>query len=398
MRLPYLHGNIRQIHVKNCVTLHVAQNSLTDLPELNSLTFEDINELTFESYALNSTRVRPAIRFQILKSSVLVLPSHLFKGNLEDLLIKDSDISKIEAFAFTGIFNEISSVKIVNSTIKEVDPQAFKKLTIRSLDISDSKFQMNLPSRTFYDCHIRDIFIENCYFSLLNPSTVDVKEVQRLTVLNSTFGIIEGEAFMMDVSDRAIFSNNNVTMLHQSAFKGKSFILRLPCKLINLFLEGITMHPKSPNTRTQEVFFELNNNHIDFVHPERDISFCPNMKLQISKLYLRDSRNCEALRRIYEEKFFYDNSNSVFMRTNEDEQFETISYLNDRCKTDSKLFLLIIIFSSIFVLLLILVLVIFAYIRHKRKLHIMILPEPRTYKQTQIIMKVETHGLIKTDF
>lgn len=159
------------------------------------------------------------------------------------------------------------------------------------------------------------------------------------------------------------------------------------------------MHPKTPVTRTQDVYFEFNNNHIDFVHPEQDISFCPDMKLQVNKLYLRDARNCEAVSRIYENKFFNDNSNSIFMRTEEkDNSFETISYLNDRCRNDSNWFLILMILLAVVTLLLILIPAIFCYLRNKRKHNIMILPEPRTYRQTQIVMQVETHGLIKTDF
>jgi hypothetical protein len=158
------------------------------------------------------------------------------------------------------------------------------------------------------------------------------------------------------------------------------------------------MNSKTPNTRTQEVYFEFNNNHINFVHPERDIAFCPNMKLQISKLYLRDARNCEALGRIYESKFFNDNSNSIFMRIEEtDKEFESISYLNDRCRTDSNWFLILMIILAVVVLLVILIPALFCYLRNKKHLDI-VMPEPRTYRQTQIVMQVETHGLMKTDF
>lgn len=226
MRLPTLHGNIRQIHVKNCGFFLVPQDSLADLTDLNTLIFENIDELEFQKFSFNSTRRRPSIRLEIDKANVPNLPSHLLKGNLEELIITNSNISKIHAFAFTGIFNEISAVRIKNTTIQEIEAQAFKKLTILNLEIIDTTFQTNSVSRTFYDCHIQNIFIENSRFSMLNPSTFDVKEVQRLTIFNSTFGIIEGEAFMMDVSDRAIFSNNHVTMLHHSAFRGELEFVR----------------------------------------------------------------------------------------------------------------------------------------------------------------------------
>lgn len=158
------------------------------------------------------------------------------------------------------------------------------------------------------------------------------------------------------------------------------------------------MHPKTPNTRTQDVYFEFDNNRVDFIHPERDVSFCPNMKLSLSKFYLRDPRNCEAVSRFYENKFFNDNSNSIFMRIEAvNENFESISYLNDRCRTDSNWFLFLMIGLGTLLLLIIVLIAIFCYCRNRRKLDI-IMPEPRTYRQTQIIMQVETHGLMKTDF
>lgn len=221
MRLPRLDGNVRQIHVKNCQVLLVPPGSLDELPQLVGLKFENITELDFREYSFNAPRIQPAIRLEIIDSNVPVLPSHLLKGNLEELIVTNSNITRINAFAFTGYFNEISKIRFKSSTISEIEPQAFKKLTVHNLELIDTTFRMNSVSRTFYDCIIHDIRIENSFFSMLNPSTFDIKEVQRLIILNSTFGIIEGEAFMMDVSDIAIFSHNNVTMLHHGAFKGE---------------------------------------------------------------------------------------------------------------------------------------------------------------------------------
>lgn len=224
MRLPPLHGNLRQIHVKNCETFFVPADSLNDLAQLNGLKFENIGELDLREYSFNSTRHRPSIRVEIINSTVPNLPSHFIKGNLEELLVTDSHIGKIHVFALTGLFGEISTIRINNSQVGQIDAQAFKKLTIHNLELLASTFQLNSASRTIYDCHIQNIVIENSHFSLLQSSTFDAKEVQRLRIFNTTFGVIEGEAFMMDVSDRAIFSNNSVTMLHHSAFRGESCV------------------------------------------------------------------------------------------------------------------------------------------------------------------------------
>jgi len=349
------------------------------LPQLVGLKFENITELDFREYSFNATRIQPAIRLEIIDSNVPLLPSHLLKGNLEELIITNSNITKINAFAFTGYFNEISKISFSSSTIGEIEPQAFKKLTVRKLELINTTFQMNSVSRTFYDCIIHDISIENSHFTMLNPSTFDIKEVQRMMILNSTFGTIEGEAFMMDVSDIAIFSRNNVTTLHHAAFK------------------GLTMHPKTPTTRTRDVYFEFVDNSITSVNPKEDILFSPDLRLEVRNIYIGDPRSCEVLSGIYDLKFFKENANSVYMRT--DVTFEKLSYLHDHCRLDSNwLWILLISLAVVVVILLILIPVICCYLKNKRQHKIMILPEPRTYKQTQIVMQVETHGLIKTDF
>lgn len=137
---------------------------------------------------------------------------------------------------------------------------------------------------------------------------------------------------------------------------------------------------------------------MDFVHPEGDVMFHPDLKLQMSKFFLRDPRQCDNIGRLYEQKFFNDHSNVIFMRMEEqDPSFESISFLNDRCRSDSNLFWILLIILGVVVLLLFLIPFVFCYLRKKRKLDI-VMPEPRTYRQTQIVMQIETHGLMKTDF
>jgi hypothetical protein len=221
MRLPALYGNYHLLHVKNCESLLVPANSLSDLDQLTGIKFENIEKLDFHEFSFNQSRTRPSIRFEISNSTVPTLPSHFIKGNLHEMILTDSIVQKIHIFALTGFFSEINTFRINNTLIEEVESQAFKKLTIRNLEIINSEFRMNLMSNTFYDCHVQNFVIDSSSFTLLYPSTFDVKEVQRLTISNTTFGVIEGEAFMIDVSDRAIFSNNNISMLHHSAFRGE---------------------------------------------------------------------------------------------------------------------------------------------------------------------------------
>lgn len=56
---------------------------------------------------------------------------------------------------------------------------------------------------------------------MLKSSTFQLRDVETLRISNNTFGILEGEAFIMDISDKAIFNNNTISMMHFGAFQGK---------------------------------------------------------------------------------------------------------------------------------------------------------------------------------
>lgn len=160
------------------------------------------------------------------------------------------------------------------------------------------------------------------------------------------------------------------------------------------------MNTNIPRIRTGNVYFEFHNNQINFIHPIDDMSFNPSIQLQLSKLYFRDPQNCDTVNSINEKKFFSDNAHAIYLRLeNEDENFNSISYLNERCRDDSKWFMYLLIAIAVIVFLAILIPAFFCYLRYKRKKHInLIMPEPRTYRQTQIVMQIENTGLIKTDF
>lgn len=219
--MPRLQGNIRHIHVKNCENIFVPSGTIIDLPDLVMLTFENIGELNLQEFSFNSTRKRNAIQLEIINSSIPRLPPHFLKGNVDEIKIRDSVISKIHAFAFTGFFSEINAIKISSSVIGEIEAQAFRKLTIRNLEILNTTLQTDSASKSFYDCLIRNINIDSSRFATLQPSSFDVAEVQRFLIQNSTFGVIEGEAFVMEVSDRVIFNNNKVTAMSNAAFRGE---------------------------------------------------------------------------------------------------------------------------------------------------------------------------------
>lgn len=151
--------------------------------------------------------------------------------------------------------------------------------------------------------------------------------------------------------------------------------------------------------RTEEVTFHFRNNHVDYFNPDEDFSFCPNLHLNLQRLYLREPQSCEAVSRMTEKSFIHLNANSILIRTDEaNREFETVTAQFNRCRSDSTFWLVVgSVASVIGILLIIIIILVIVYCRKQRKLDV-IMPEPRTYKQTQIVMQIENCGLLKTDF
>lgn len=167
-----------------------------------------------------------------------------------------------------------------------------------------------------------------------------------------------------------------------------------------MFHIGITKHLKTATQRTEEVPFHFRNNHVDYFNPDEDFQFCPDLHLNLQQLTLREAQKCEVVSRMSEKSFYSLNANSILIRTDENNhEFETISIHNNRCQNDSVFWIIIISVSSVIVILIIIItaLVIFYYRKTRKRLEV-IMPEPRTYRQTQIIMQVENCNLLKTDF
>lgn len=222
-----LSGSARFISVKNCNDFHVPTDSMRSINDVNRIKFENIGNLELNQYSINLSPVQPPITIEIFNSTVANIPSHFVKGSINKLAIVDSHIKQISIFAFTGLRNSslcsmmMCDIVINNSTFDTIELQAFMKLTIHNLEVINSQFVGNSVSRTFYDCYIEQIQITSTFFARLLPLAFDLRDVQRFNIHNSTFGVIDGEAFVMNISDRAIFDNNEIHQLHNSAFRGK---------------------------------------------------------------------------------------------------------------------------------------------------------------------------------
>ena len=121
----------------------------------------------------------------------------------------------------------------------------------------------------------------------------------------------------------------------------------------------------------------------------------------MNSLFIVNPKSCDRINELHQKSFYNDHSNAIYVRITEElNEFNSMSHFrNSRCRNVTDWFWILMIILGVVVFLAILVpfLLCIYFRRQKRRLDV-VMPEPRTYRQTQIVMQIENHGLLKTDF
>lgn len=201
-------------------------------------------------------------------------------------------------------------------------------------------------------------------------------------MISNTIQQLNGECFRMNIQSGITIRNNTFTSLNNIAFRA-------------------ILVDSSYFTRNSEPMpFYFNSNYLDIIGGPQEITFNNQFNMRLSQIYLTEPITCATVSSLKYDLFIKHYSDTIYFRMSDESEFFTFSYIkNQKCVKESYL-LYIIIGVSILVFLIIVTLIIFLCIclkrRRERKLNI-VQPEGKTYRETQIVMQIENHGLLKTD-
>lgn len=190
----------------------------------------------------------------------------------------------------------------------------------------------------------------------------------------------------MKIENSIVINGNEFLTLHSSAFR-----------LIEVDPSYIKSEPMD---------FIFNNNFVNLNGGPDMIRFNDRFNVRITNLHFPSLISCIEVNELRDTEFLTHNADSIFVRigdlsSTDEKQYHTFNHaLNNKCADESYLNYIVIGMSTITGILLIIVLIA-AYIcikrrNEKRRLDI-VLPEPKTYRETQIVMQIENAGLLKTD-
>ncbi|KAL9873806.1 uncharacterized protein ACN427_012054 isoform 1-T12 [Glossina fuscipes fuscipes] len=394
MLLPRLLGSAYHVDISNCKALTINANALGDIQGLRKITFNNINNLILNKYALafpiHASNTPLVLRFE--KVNIEIIDSHAINGLIEEITFVDGHINTINPFAVTILKDHALLLKMDNISINCIESQAFKKFVVEQIDVRNCKFISSVPSKAFYEVEVLDTLnIIGVQFQDIHSRAFSFKMISKLTLIQNNFKSVDAEWLEAFIKEAVSIRENNFGQTSQIAFK------------------AIMLHRDYVSNEKMELRFS--NNIVSFRNQIRPLDFQDMFHLNIKRLYYDNEFSChdvDVTQQPPQPKsvFFQQHKDQLYFRfnSNADQSNDFIllsQFIATECREST--YWLYIVAPSIGLLLLLIIIIISTIVLFKQKtkrqqLKIEIIkPEQRTYKETQIIYQIENAGLLKTD-
>ncbi len=152
--------------------------------------------------------------------------------------------------------------------------------------------------------------------------------------------------------------------------------------------------------------FQFISNTIDIPDVTFTLTFAPAFRMRISKIYFLNPVSCAGAEILSHSEFVIEHGDSLFFKVDDvtlskdPTEYHTFSHIFSHLCIKASYLMYIIIGVVVFLILAVIIAVVVTVIvlkrRRARQLNV-VMPEGKTYRETQIIMQIENAGLLKTD-
>lgn len=355
-----------------------------ELTNINNLTFENFG-LTWNPYIqlnndyFNLRQNVPTLKIQIENCRVNKIGSYTFQGQISDISFKNSYIEDMTSFAFSSLL-QTENISFSNVTFNSVQSQSFKKFNTYNLIISDSTFNV-LPSRSFNDITVFDTFkIQNTSFDTIRSSAF-VIQAKSFEIINSQINVVEGEAFKVTTKGNVKIRSNVFNVTQSGAFF------------------GISLNKEATLTE-EEILFHSNT----FYSLEKD-SFKTNIS-SFSTKFVNNIVNQECDCKLTN---YYEGNPDEFYCMFQNKSLTVKEFKSHSCSILQGYSTVIIVVSVVLLLFILISMGLIFYFRRtcrktteyltdkNGKPISLIMPDGRTYRETELHVVVERADLLTTD-
>lgn len=384
--------------IHDCNRLHFGNKAINGIRNLRNVEISNVKSLQLDEYSLswdnyvsqNEDRLHlplnmiPSVRISIKNTHIEQISSYTFQGRLRELEFEDVVIENVAEFAFSSLLQN-GNIRLKNVELKNIHLQAFKKFSTENLLLSGVKADL-LPSRTFTDITVNQNFIiENCAFNTVRPSAFIIYNPIYFEVRDSRFEQLDGEAFRVTSRGSVNFKNNVFNTTNDGAFRGIT-----PTREESLNGHSIT--------------FDTNTFHV----LTRDSLATQDFTPRFVNIVLNSECDCKTTSNVFKNTEFYDEIQCLSPR--DGEPITLRNFENYECSLVASHATLIIVIGVVLILIILIAtgLVVYfkkvhntdKYGRNKESKNgklSLIVPDGKTYRETEVHVIVEKANLLTTD-
>lgn len=390
--------DLDEIKIKNCNRLHIGNKAIHALRNLRNIEISEVKSLQLDEYSLFwdnyvsqyedrihiAVNMLPSVRISIKDTHIDQIASYSFQGRLSEIEFDGVTVENMAEFAFSSLLQNVN-IRFKNVAIRNVHLQAFKKFSTENLLLSNVAADF-LPSRTFTDITVnRNFIIENCTFKTVRPSAFIVNNPVYFEVRNSRFEQLDGEAFRVMTRGSVSFKNNVFNVTNDGAFRG----------IVLTREESMNEH-----------FITFDSN--TFYVLTRDSLTTQDLTPRFVQIFLNVECDCKTISNVFKNSEFYDEIQCLSPRDGQPMTFR--NFESYECSLITSHATVIIVLGVVLILI---ILIVTALVVYYKKVHnsdkygrnkeskngklSLIVPDGKTYRETEVHVIVEKANLLTTD-
>lgn len=366
--------NLRDLHLRNIKSLEFEKASL------NWYGYRDKNQHYEESYDLST----PSLKIIIENTTINQIASYTFEGRINSIYFDDVIIENIDPFAFTSLI-QTQNIIIKNTQIKNIRLQPFKNFSTKNLELIGVKTDI-IPSRLFSKVTVYERFIiKNCSFDTVRPGAFIIYNPAVFEMTDTRINQLDGEGFRVTTRGNILFKNNIFNVINDNALIG-----------LDVNKEEIT----------SQMTLTFDTNTILSPLTRNSLNVLSDFQLKITNLNINQTCDCATIDNIVKNNEFISEIKCIF-----NNEFVTIrSYKSNMCSLIKSYSTTIIIVGVVLALSIIIVSVLTVYYKKvhrsnkygsqtnaKKNNFSLIVPDGRTYRETELHVVIERADLLTTD-
>lgn len=371
------------IIISGCSRVHFLPDTARDLIQLRTVELTNNKDVVIKERALSwspsrESEMHPGLRIVIQNCTVNEISSHAIKGRVNDIIIADSIIDNVRPFAFSSLTG-VRNVELTNNILHNIEIQAFKKFTTVNFLLRGGTINV-LPSRFLSDVEVTNLFrVESVTVKHISSLTFLVSLPKRVLVESNIIETLDADGFHVVTRGPIMFRNNTITNIRKGA------------------LLGFTVDREVTSAKGRLELL-VDNNTMTNVAPSSLVYNQTTLTLRVDGLNLNVTCTCELADQ-WKELLQQEAGIVACWYTLEGHYMSVPTFVNSRCGGFKQTFWIFIMVGLLFVLI-VAALITFYIVRRenekKKKVQI-VLPDGKTYRETEFHIVVERAELLTTD-